>query len=132
MKVSELSAILKTISPDAEVSLWCGNNPALGEATGDIIYVAITQIDDNDKVVMLTNCVNDKRSNPVFDAPPQVKRFKVSTSAGSAAAIADLTEQMNCEPTQDLSAELEKEKLRDIFRSFEDLMNQAQANKSNQ
>jgi hypothetical protein len=130
VKVSELSAILKTISPDAVVKLCCANIPALGEAAGDIIYVAITQIDGNDKVVMLTNCVNDKRGNPVFDAPPQIKRFKVSTSAGSAAAIADLTEQMNCEPTQDLCAELEKEKLRDIFRSFEDLLNQAQTNKS--
>ena len=131
MKVSELIAALEGVSPDAPVKLWCAENPDSGLAEGDIIYVAITQVDGADTLVMLTNCVDGKRGNAVFDAPPQIKRFRISTKAGAAAATADLIEQAGCEPTQDLRVELEKDKLRKIFRSFEDLLNQVQTNKEN-
>jgi hypothetical protein len=131
MIVSELIAALKGVSPDAEVTLWCASNPNTGRADGDIIYIAITQLDDKDKLVVLSNCVVDRRGNAVFDAPPQIKRFAISSKDGVSAAIADLTEQAHCEATTDLRDELEKEKLRDIFRSFEDLFNQVQTTKNN-
>ena len=133
MKVSELSAILARVSPDAVVRMWGTANPesqtARGDVEGDIIYIAISQLDDKDKLVVLSNCVVDRRGNAVFDVPPQIKRFAISSKDGVSAAIADLTEQAHCEATTDLRDELEKEKLRDIFRSFEELLSQAQTNK---
>ena len=126
MLVSELLAVLQTVSPDAEVRLYGEHRPGSacpsGTAEGPLVYVAISQVDDSDRLVMLSNCVTNQRGDTVFDAPPQIKRFKVSTSDGHAAAVADLVEQGGCEPTQDLRVELEKEKLRDIFRNFKDLL----------
>ena len=133
MIVSELIAALKGVSPDAVVRMWGTANPksqaARGDVEGDIIYIAISQLDDKDKLVVLSNCVVDRRGNAVFDVPPQIKRFAISSKDGVSAAIADLTEQANCEATTDLRDELEKEKLRDIFRSFEELLGQTQSNK---
>lgn len=135
MKVSELSAILQTISPDAEVKLLAKHRPEsdlpsdLG--SGSPIYVAVTAVDGSDTLVMLCNYLADQRGNDVFDAPPQFKRFRIDTGNGVPAAVADLIEQAGCEPTQDLHVEAEKEKLRDIFRSFEDLLNQTRTIKEN-
>ena len=132
MIVSELIAALEGINPSATVLLWCASNPDKGgKAVGDIVYVSIGHVDGTDRTVILANCVDDKHGNHVFDAPPQIRRFSVSNSGGRAAAIAGLTEQLGCEPTQDLRDELEKDKLREIFRSFKDLLNQVQTNKEN-
>lgn len=92
---------------------------------GPILYVCITEVDGEDTLVMLCNSLDDRNREPVFDAPPQIKRFKVSTKDGLAAAAADLTEQANCEPTQDLAGQREVETMRKIFRGFEDLLRKA-------
>jgi len=129
MLVSELLFALRDVSPDAEVLIWAKRqdpaDPKQIDASGELIYVAITSIDGDDKIVVLSNCVVDKRGTPVFDAPPQLKRFCVSTGDGPAAAEADLAEQAGSEPTLDLRQQMETERMKNIFRNFEDLLNGA-------
>jgi hypothetical protein len=106
MKVSELIKTLEGIDPGASVVLVAQHNPGNhddpGEGTGDVVYVAVTDIDDRDRVVALCNCVEDSKGRPVFDAPPQFKRFSIRTIDGTEAAIADLREQMCGDHTEDL------------------------------
>jgi hypothetical protein len=135
VKVSELIEALKGVSPDARVTLWGKRGPSSkcppGEAEGDVIYIAVSNVDDVDTLVVLSNVLVDKRGNDVFEAPPQFKRFKIRTTGNFHAAVADLTEQAHSEPTKDLATHLEVERMKSAFRSFEDLLNQVQTNKEN-
>ena len=129
MIVSELIAALQSIGPDAKVQLYCHHTPGRDQpdhASGDVLYVAVTNIDDSDEVVILSNCVSNKRGDSVFDAPPQFKRFKLSSKHGPAAAIADLQEQAGSEPTKDLATHLEVVKMKNIFHDFESLLRSSQ------
>ena len=126
MKVSTLIEALQGIDPDADVRLVAKHNPAtLSEpdvGSGALIYIAVTTIDDTDRLVVFSNFVDDERANPVFDMPPQFKRFRISTNEGAAAAVADLSKQANSEPTKDLETHLEVERLKRSFRQLEDLL----------
>lgn len=115
MKASELLHVLKGVDPDAQVVIAAVHNPTNtdgpGEASGDVLYIAVTNIDGKDRVVGLCNCVEDSKGNHVFDAPPQFKRFSISSGDGPDVAIADLKEQMNGEPTEDLRLKQQVEQL---------------------
>ena len=130
MLVSDLLAALNDVSLDAEVQLHCCRKPdsssQSNEASGDVIYVAISNIDGHDRLVILSNYVTNKRNEPVFNAPPQFKRFCISSKSGPTAAIADLQEQANCEPTQDLHDHLEVKRIKSVFDSFNSLLRQNQ------
>jgi hypothetical protein len=132
MKVSTLIEALQGIDPDADVKLVAKHNPAtLSEpdvGSGAPIYIAVTTINDTDRLVVLCNFVDDKQSKPVFDAPPQFKRFRTSTVEGTPAAVADLSEQANCEPTKDLETHLEVERLKRSFRQLKDLLQPQETN----
>jgi hypothetical protein len=125
MKVSKLIEVLQTVSPDADVELIAKHNPATGKDTdigsGPPIYIAVTAVDGIDQLVVLCNYVDDKHCNPVFDAPPQFKRFSLASSGGASAAVADLVEQAGSEPTKDLDTHLEVERVKDLFRKLEGL-----------
>jgi hypothetical protein len=117
MKVSKLIKTLQTIDPDAEVRLVARRNPSASpseEGSGPPIYIAVTNIDGIDKLVLLCNYVDNKQAEPVFDAVPQFKRFRLSTAEGIATAVADLSEQAGCEPTVDLDAHLELEGIKQM------------------
>lgn len=126
MLVSELLAALQGVDPGARVTLWGRRGPKSncppGEVEGDVIYIAVSQVDGVDQLVVLTNVVADKRGNDVFDAPPQFKRFSISTGEGLAAGAADLMEQTHSEATENLTTHLEVERIKDAFRAFEQLM----------
>jgi hypothetical protein len=124
MKVSKLIAALQTVDPDAEVRLVARRNPSASpseEGSGPPIYIAVTNIDGIDKLVLLCNYVDNKQAEPVFDAVPQFKRFRLSTAEGIAPAVADLSEQAGSEPTKDLDTHLEVERVKDLFRKLEGL-----------
>lgn len=125
MKVSKLIETLQGISPDADVRLITKHNPATSHdadiGSGAPIYIAVTAMDGVDQLVVLCNFVEDKRCNPVFDAPPQFKRFSLSGAGGASAAAADLIEQAGSETTKDLDTHLEVERIKDLFRKLEDL-----------
>ncbi len=73
MNVKELRKLLSGIDDDARVLVSAQNE--FGDwAQGDVIEIAVTSIDGNDKVVALTNCVNDADGNAIFDAPAQFHR----------------------------------------------------------
>ena len=126
MNVSKLREILASIDGDAKVTLALRNGTP-GEhdkvATGAPIYFAVTNVDDCDKFVVISNFVADQHGNDVFDAPVQFKRFKISTADGLAAAAADLIEQCGCEATEDMDDHLRKQALRDVFDDFKYLNN---------
>jgi hypothetical protein len=125
MNVKQLRQILAGIDDDAKVTLAVSNRTpgsSDGVATGAPIYFAVTNVDDCDKFVVISNFVADQRGNDVFDAPAQFKRFKVSTADGVAAAAADLIEQYGCEATEDMDEHLRKQALRDVFDDFKYLI----------
>jgi hypothetical protein len=127
MLVSQLIEALQGVSPDARVTLWGKRGPSSkcppGEVEGDVIYIAVSNLDDHDELVILSNVLVDKGGKEVFEAPPQFKRFKLRSADGYHSAVADLTEQAHSEPTKDLSTHLEVERIKSAFRSFEELLN---------
>ena len=62
----------------------------------------------------------------MFKAPPQIKRFRVNTKDGLAAAAADLKEQAFGETTDDLRTQLEVNRVKAMFNSFEELLRSKQ------
>ena len=130
MRVSELLAALEDVSPDAEVRLWGCRGPHSQcppeQTEGELLYIAISNVDGTDRLVVFSNCIEDSRGNPVFKAPPQIKRFRVNTKDGLAAAAADLREQAFGETTEDLRTQLEVKRVKAMFNNFDKLLRSKQ------
>lgn len=123
MNVETLIRTLQGVHPKARVILAAlprqrDLDNGTGTCSGDIAYISVAEVDGADTLVTLTNCVSDATGNLVFDAEPQFRRFRVSTQQGSAAAAADLSEQLACEPTHDLEAHLEVNDVMSLFRAL--------------
>jgi len=126
MFVSELLEALEGVNPDARVMVYGHHIPRSSApsdvAEGDIVQIVVSAVDGNDRLVVLSNCVETSAGELVFDAPPQFKRFSIGTADGVAAAAADLREQAYGERTVDLRTHLEVKRVKTMFRSFEELL----------
>lgn len=80
MNAKELRALLDGIDDDAQV-LISAQNEFGAWAQGNLIHIAVTNIDGNDKVVALCNCVSDADGNTVFNAPTQFTRVIALTDS---------------------------------------------------
>ena len=122
LSVQQLIDTLQTINnPEARIVIIAAPQDrdadnGNGTAHGDVAHIGVARIDGNDVLVTLTNHLSDAQGNIIFDAPPQFKRFSVSTTAGLQEAAADFQEQANCEPTMDLATYLEVRQFERLFK----------------
>jgi tellurite resistance-related uncharacterized protein len=80
MNAKELRALLDWIGDDAQV-LISAQNEFGAWAQGNVIHIAVTSIDNKDKVLTLCNCVSDADGNTVFNAPTQFHRVAALTDS---------------------------------------------------
>ncbi len=73
MNAKELRDLLDGVGDGAQVLISAQNEFGTW-AQGNVIHIAVTSIDGNDKVVALCNCVSDADGNTVFNAPTQFHR----------------------------------------------------------
>ena len=119
MNVKQLRTALEHCDDDALVLLAARKRGSDHWADGDIAEIAVTAIDEKDRVVALVNCVENEDGEPIFDAPPQFKRVNANSDADKAVMRNELEDGFRS-ATKPLDVMVESDRMREMFALLEE------------